>query len=104
MPNATVGSNAQALPDAHQIADALKHREAEDVRQRFFDLDEILQDAVVWTSLLDKIAEEMAALPSMSKREVNIVLGQLDPVTGELKRAVEQMDAIYNRTKEEART
>ena len=62
-----------------------------------------LLDTVVWTSLLDKIAEEMAALPSMSKREVNIALGQLDRVTDELKRAVEQMDAIYNnRTKEEA--
>ena len=60
---------------------------------------------MVWTSLLDKIAEEMAALPSMSKREVNIALGQLDRVTDELKRAVEQMDAIYNnRTKEEALT
>ena len=105
MPNATVRANAEALPDAHQIADALKHREAEEVRHRFFELDESLQDAVVWTSLLDKIAEEMAALPSMSKREVNIALGQLDRVTDELKRAVEQMDAIYNnRTKEEALT
>ena len=53
----------------------------------------------------DKIAEEMSALPSMSKREVNIALGQLDRVTDELKRAIEQMDAIYNNhTKEEALT
>ena len=82
-----------------------KHREAEEVRHRFFELDESLQDAVVWTSLLDKIAEEMSALPSMSKREVNIALGQLDRVTDELKRAIEQMDAIYNNhTKEEALT
>ncbi len=87
------------------LASALEHREAEEVRHRFFELDESLQDAVVWTSLLDKIAEEMAALPSMSKRKVNIALGQLDRVTDELKRAVEQMDAIYNnRTKEEALT
>ena len=101
MGNIQPHTKAESTKSALELA--LEHREAEEVRHRFFDLDESLHDAVVWTSLLDKIAEEMAALPSMSKREVNIALGQLDRVTDGLKQAVEQMDAIYNnRTKEEA--
>jgi hypothetical protein len=71
------------------------------ISHRFFELDESLHDAVVWTSLLDKIVDDM---PSMSSRE-DIAVSQLSRVTDGLKEAIECLDAIYHqRTKEEART
>jgi hypothetical protein len=57
----------------------------EDYRDRFSELEVDLWNAVTWTALLDKIVEDLDRLPSMSKREVNISLGQLSHVTDALK-------------------
>ena len=62
-----------------------------------------LWDAVTWIALLDKIVDDMESLPGMSKREVDISLGQLSNVTDALKKVIYRLDANYHdETKEEA--
>ena len=73
-----------------------------DYRHKFFELDESLHDAVVWTSLLGKIVDDM---PSMSSREADIAVSQLSRVIDGLKEAIEHLDTIYHqRTKQEEQT
>ena len=74
-----------------------------DYRDRFFQLDKDLHDAVVWVSLLDKVVEDLDGFPSMSIREVNIATSALNRVNDALKETVKRLDAIYYaRTNEEA--
>jgi hypothetical protein len=75
----------------------------QDYRDRFSELEVDLWNAVTWTALLDKVVEDMDRLPGMSKREVNISLGQLSNVMDALKKAIYRLDANYHsRTEEEA--
>jgi hypothetical protein len=64
-----------------------------------------LWDAVTWIALLDKIVVDLDSLPGMSKREIDISLGQLSNVTEALKKAIYRLFANYHdETKEEAVT
>jgi hypothetical protein len=75
----------------------------QDYRDKFSELEADLWKAVTWTALLDKIVEDLQRLPSMSKREVNISLGQLSNVTDALKELIYRLDASYHSgTEEEA--
>jgi hypothetical protein len=92
MPNATLRADARTLPE-----------ETQDRLNRFSELEESLRDAVVWASLLDSVVDEIDRFSSMSKRESDVVIGQLNRVTEALKQAVDEMDTIYHqRTEEEA--
>ena len=74
-----------------------------DYRERFYELDQPLRDALVWASLLDKIVDDLGRLPSMSSREADIAYAGLDRVNDALKEAVATLDAVYHqRTEEEA--
>jgi hypothetical protein len=60
---------------------------------------------VVWASLLDKVVEDMARVPGMSRDEVNVACGALDRVNDVLQEAIKRLHATYHqRTKEGART
>jgi hypothetical protein len=67
------------------------------------ELEHDLWNAVTWIGLLDKIVVDLDSLPGMSKKEVNISLGQLSNVTDALKVLIYRLDANYhNKTKAEA--
>jgi hypothetical protein len=75
----------------------------QDYRDKFSELEHDLWNAVTWIALLDKIVIDLDSLPSMSKREVDISLGQLSNVTDALKELIYRLDANYHdETKEEA--
>jgi hypothetical protein len=71
--------------------------------QSFGDLEAPLRNAQVWASLLEKVVDDMARWPSMSKRELSVAFDELEFVTEPLKEAIDNLDTIYHqRTKEEA--
>jgi hypothetical protein len=69
----------------------------------FLALENSLRDAVVLTSILDTIVQGIDSLSGLSKRQLEVVYGQLDLVTTALKKAVDELDDTYHeRTKKEA--
>jgi hypothetical protein len=69
----------------------------------FIALENSLHDAVVLTSILDTIVQGIDSLSGLSKRQLEVVYGQLDLVTTALKKTVDQLDDTYHeRTKKEA--
>jgi hypothetical protein len=78
---------------------------ADDRLQRFGDLEEPLRHALVWASLLEKVVDDVARWPSMSKRELSVAFEELEFVTEPLKEAIDNLDTMYHqRTEEEARS
>jgi hypothetical protein len=105
MPNATVRANAPALPEAtpHPADKAQTVRpNDEGYRHRYFELERPLYDAVVWTSLLDKIVDDIIVdeLPNLEGKG-SLAFGQLCRVTCALKQAVDSLNAIYNKSEKD---
>ena len=71
------------------------------IARGFLALENCLRDAVVWSSLLDKVVEGMEHLPNMSETQVNVAFGELYRVKERLQKAIERMDTIYHQRTEE---
>jgi len=91
------------MTDATKEGQQAATKTDKDYRDRFYELDRPLRDALVWASILDKVVDDLGRLPGMSSREADIAYGELDRVNDALKEAVATLDAVYHqRTEEEA--